>query len=209
MSLTHWGYDERAAIMQSRENWIHSQCKRDDKVLAVGAADGWVWSGCNFPNLVLLDINEYPLGEFPRVVGDAHDLPFENNSFDVVCCNEILEHVHNPILVLREAARIAREKVVFTVPDEYHWRLDHKPLFTIEDRIKETGLTAEALFKVGNPVATKPNDIQQSYHNRWYTEQLLRSHLNFLHLPYEIQTIAYDGWSWLCGTIRKENGRGV
>lgn len=186
-----------------REDWIHSQCKEDDKILDVGAANGWVWEGCNFPNLVLLDINEYPPSEFPRVVGDAHNLPFKDNFFDVVCCNELLEHIHNPILGLKEATRVARKKVIFTVPDEASWTPDHLPFRTLADMVKEEHLTPEQLFNKSNPTA-KPHDLQQAFHNRWYTEQLLRSQLDFLKLPYEIQTIAYNGWSWFCGIIYKE-----
>jgi len=189
--------------VQSRESWIHSQCKQDDKILAVGAANGWVWEGCNFPNLVLFDINEFPPGKFPRVVGDAHNLPFDDNSFDCCTLCEILEHVQNPILILREAARVARGKVVFTVPDEYHWTTDHLPFRTLASQVREEHLTPEQLYSKSNPTV-KPNDLQQAFHNRWYTEQLLKSHLDFLNLPYTIQTIAYDGWSWFCGTISKE-----
>ena len=190
--------------MVSRESWIHSQCKEDDKILDIGSADGWVFKGSGF-DITCLDINEFPPGEFPRVVSDAHNLPFPENFFDCCVLAEILEHVHNPILVLREAARVARKKVIFTVPDEYHWTPNHLPLKTLDDLIRERNQTPEQIFKEGNPACTKTNDSKQVYHNRWYTKELLESHLRYVGLPYQIQTIAYDGWSWFCGTISKEN----
>ena len=191
-------------MMESREDWIRSQCKEDDKILDVGAADGWVFKGSGL-NITLFDINEFPPGEFPRVVGDAHNLPFPDNYFDCCVLAEILEHVHNPILVAREAVRVARRKVIFTVPDEYHWTPNHLPLKTLDDLVRERKQTPEQIFKEGNPACTKTNDSKQVYHNRWYTKELLESHLRYVGLPYQIQTIAYDGWSWFCGTISKEN----
>jgi len=44
-------------------------------------------------------------------------------------CNtqdELLEHVSNPILVLKESRRVARKKILITVPNEYCW--DHNAL---------------------------------------------------------------------------------
>jgi len=188
--------------MESRQAWIRSQCS--GTVLDIGSADGWVFKGSGF-NITCLDINEFPPGEFPRIVGDAHNLPFSDNSFDYCVLAEILEHVHNPILVLREAARVAKKKVVFTIPDEYHWAPDHLPLKTLADWVREKKQTPEQIFKEGNPSNIKLNDLKQSFHNRWYTEEMLKSHLDYMSLPYQIQTIAYDGWSWFCGTISKEN----
>jgi len=188
--------------MQSRDDWIKGQCS--GTILDIGSANGWVFKGSGL-NVTCLDINEFPPGEFPQIVADAHDLPFEDKSFAVVCCNEILEHVHNPILVLKEAARVARKKVVFTVPDEYHWTPDHLPLKTLNDLIRERHQTPEQIYREGNPSNIKLNDLKQSFHNRWYTKEVLESHLKYLGLPYQIQTIAYNGWSWFCGTISKES----
>lgn len=48
--------------------------------------------------------------QFPHnlefVLGDVHDLPFENNSFDLVYGRYILEHISNPIVALKEAYRV-------------------------------------------------------------------------------------------------------
>jgi ubiquinone/menaquinone biosynthesis C-methylase UbiE len=40
--------------------------------------------------------------------GDVHRLPFEQESFDTVYCRYILEHVHDPVSVLREAKRVLK-----------------------------------------------------------------------------------------------------
>ncbi len=42
------------------------------------------------------------------VQGDAHILPFEESSFDLVYCRYVLEHVADPVQVLREMRRVLR-----------------------------------------------------------------------------------------------------
>ncbi len=42
------------------------------------------------------------------VVGDAYTLPFDDNSFDIVHAHQTLQHVADPVAVLRELRRVAR-----------------------------------------------------------------------------------------------------
>jgi ubiquinone/menaquinone biosynthesis C-methylase UbiE len=39
---------------------------------------------------------------------DANDLPFPDNTFDVVFCHQVLQHVASPVAVLSEMRRVAR-----------------------------------------------------------------------------------------------------
>lgn len=188
-----------------RRQWVVSQCS--GTILDIGSCQGHIFRDTGL-DVTLLDINEFEPCEFPQVIADAHSLPFKDNSFDCCFLGEILEHVHNPILVLREAVRVARKKVNFTVPDEFHWPLKLEPFYTLDDRLKEAkakGLSIMDMVRKGNPTLTRLIDLRQLYHSRWYTEQLLRSHLDFLNLPYQIETVRNnDGWSWFCGTIIKD-----
>lgn len=40
--------------------------------------------------------------------GDAHSLPFDEGRFDVACCRYLLEHVSDPVSVLREMRRVLK-----------------------------------------------------------------------------------------------------
>ena len=51
-------------------------------------------------------------------VAPAESLPYEDRAVDVVILGEILEHVHDPQEVLREARRVARRLVVGSTPHE-------------------------------------------------------------------------------------------
>jgi SAM-dependent methyltransferase len=43
-----------------------------------------------------------------RVKMDVHQMPFASNSFDVVLCNHVLEHVDNDIKAMNEIARVLK-----------------------------------------------------------------------------------------------------
>jgi 2-polyprenyl-3-methyl-5-hydroxy-6-metoxy-1,4-benzoquinol methylase len=52
-----------------------------------------------------------------------YELPFKSGEFDVVGCFEVLEHLHDPRLALRELARVSRRAVVMSVPHEPYFSL--------------------------------------------------------------------------------------
>lgn len=45
---------------------------------------------------------------------DSHQLPFKSNSFDVVVCNETIEHIHDPVQSMLELHRIAKRYVIIS-----------------------------------------------------------------------------------------------
>ncbi len=51
-------------------------------------------------------------------VGSVYDLPYEDDSFDLVVCSEVLEHLDRPEDAVREITRVARRHVLLTVPLE-------------------------------------------------------------------------------------------
>lgn len=52
-------------------------------------------------------------GKVRYLEADAYTLPFENESFDVVCAMDILEHVTEPERLIREASRLLRPGGLF------------------------------------------------------------------------------------------------
>lgn len=79
------------------------------KVLIVGSAE--VGAGTQLlyetENFEIVGIDIY---ESPTVTKlcDAHNLTFEDNSFDFVVCQAVLEHVHTPQLVVNEIHRVLK-----------------------------------------------------------------------------------------------------
>jgi ubiquinone/menaquinone biosynthesis C-methylase UbiE len=53
----------------------------------------------------------------------VYDLPFEDESFELVVCCEVLEHLSDPPRGVAEIARVARRAVLVSTPREPLWRL--------------------------------------------------------------------------------------
>lgn len=66
------------------------------------------------------------------LVGDIYDIPFDDDSFDVVCCFEVMEHLHDAPLALKEIARVAGKAVVLSVP--------HEPFFCLSNAMRGKNL---------------------------------------------------------------------
>jgi len=107
----------RDPIHKPRHEWIRRRMKHP--CIDIGSSFGYM--GCE----VNVDIAYYraKIGEllYPDrkfIIADAHKLPFKNGGFKQALLCEVLEHVENPLTVLREASRIA-EEIIITVPDEH------------------------------------------------------------------------------------------
>jgi SAM-dependent methyltransferase len=55
--------------------------------------------------------------------GSIGELPYPDDSFDLVLCLEVLEHVEDPAAALADLARVARRDLIVSVPDEPWFRL--------------------------------------------------------------------------------------
>ncbi len=89
------------------------------KILDVGCASGWFLSKLaeKYPHFSLVGVDIYkPAIQYGRkvyknldlVLADGHKLPFKNNSFDLITCTEVLEHVVEPDKVLEEIKRVLK-----------------------------------------------------------------------------------------------------
>ena len=95
-----------------------------DHVLDIGCNSGFLIDFLH-PECVVCGVDAAPeLVEKARgrlshaEVADAESLPFPDDLFDVAVLGEIIEHVHDPVVVLREASRVARRLVVGSTPHE-------------------------------------------------------------------------------------------
>lgn len=56
------------------------------------------------------------------VRGDAHKLPFKDKCFDVVYCSHLIEHLYNPLEMLREVKRVCNFKVIIKTPNAIFYK---------------------------------------------------------------------------------------
>ncbi|TAL55686.1 MAG: SAM-dependent methyltransferase [Nanoarchaeota archaeon] len=49
---------------------------------------------------------------------DVQKLTFKNNSFDIVTCFEVLEHVPDPVRAMKELQRVSKHRLLISVPND-------------------------------------------------------------------------------------------
>lgn len=68
-------------------------------------------------DLARATLTERWLGNVDFEVADVHDLPFDDDSFDVSHAHQVLQHVDDPVLALRELARVTRPGGIVALRD--------------------------------------------------------------------------------------------
>lgn len=124
-----WVYEEssRMAFYQRIARLDFFDC--DGSILDVGCGMGGLFSvmandnrlekfGIDFSAKAIEIIKKRVKGEF--IVGDVHNLPYENSRFDRIVCIETVEHVDSPDGLIKEMIRILKPsgKILITVPNE-------------------------------------------------------------------------------------------
>ena len=100
-----------------------------DSILDVGCGEGFTLNrlkehgigrrleGLEYlPAAIELGKKTYP--EIKITQGSIYELPYEDNSFDLVLCTEVLEHLEDPARGLKELVRVSKKYLVISVPNE-------------------------------------------------------------------------------------------
>lgn len=92
-------------------------------VLEVGCGDGRIINSLinKYPDICGLDISNEALKQVkaPKMKGTLEKLPFSDNSYDIVICCEVLEHLPYNIYekALKEIERVAKDYILISVPN--------------------------------------------------------------------------------------------
>lgn len=111
------------------ENIINVLPDSIGNVLDVGCGEGYllfkIRKKYNSASLYGMDISKGRIKKTKEKVpkatllrGDILSLPFPNNSFDVVVCSQLLEHISKYKKAIEELIRIGKKHVIITVPNE-------------------------------------------------------------------------------------------
>jgi SAM-dependent methyltransferase len=135
----HKRYVQQAKWTQNLRTYLFQKAGLIDKsrVLEVGCGTGAILSELsNITSLHGLDIDDNALAQCrinapaaSLVQGNALQLPYSNETFDIVYCHFLLLWVHDPLQALLEMKRVGRSGahiIAFAEPD-YTARIDEPP----------------------------------------------------------------------------------
>ncbi len=77
------------------------------------------------------------VGNVEYAVGDVHELPFDDDRFDVVHAHQVLQHVGDPVRALREMRRVCKADGVVAVRDSDYAAMTWYPVSPGLDRWQE------------------------------------------------------------------------
>jgi ubiquinone/menaquinone biosynthesis C-methylase UbiE len=122
---------------------------RVKKILDCGCGEGIVLDHLNqnIPNLRLsgFDIDKESLKLASQLVPSAqlntasiYTIPYSSNSFPLLICSEVLEHLENPQQALKELQRVSAKYVIISVPHEPFFRIANMARFKYLPRFGNT-----------------------------------------------------------------------
>jgi len=92
---------------------VRERIKPEIPKLDIGCSDGNITKifDKEFKNVIGLDVRipEKRANSLSIVKGDGCHLPFSNDAFNLIICLNIIEHISNPYLLIKECARCLRE----------------------------------------------------------------------------------------------------
>lgn len=121
-------FDHPIALLRAenaiRAPWILSHLQQNQKILDIGCGAGFLANelaqkghhvfGIDLSLQSLEIAKKYDKTQRVEYkYANAYCLPFENQSFDVVCALDVLEHVHEPQLLIAEASRVLKPGGLF------------------------------------------------------------------------------------------------
>jgi len=131
---------------------------KNAKILDVGCGSGTLakfWKDHGY-NVIGLDISYKALAITSRkgiycVKGDAGNLPFEDNTFDLTYSDGLLEHFFDPKPVLKEIFRVSRNYVLTMVPRNTLTNLIHNIIVRPPKENKRKDSEWISLHKIFDP----------------------------------------------------------
>lgn len=120
------------ATETKRNKWVITRLKKIPKgssIIDIGAGEMPYRKYCSHLEYKSQDFGKYSgkdvksgikSGEYDTksvdIISDIANIPVENKSYDFVLCTEVLEHIPDPMLALKEISRINKKALIITAP---------------------------------------------------------------------------------------------
>lgn len=159
------------------------KCPAGSRVLDAGAG-GCVYkklfSHCNYESADFMQMDSLKYGEITYVC-NLENIPVEDNKYDFILCTQVLEHLAEPELVLRELIRILKPggRIFCTVPFYYHehgapydfWRFTQ---FGLSHLFSKAGFQIERLYRLEGVYQASAKQLSYLSENLPATQRIAR-----------------------------------
>ena len=158
-------YEHDLALAKKR--FIDYEISKDERTLDIGSGSGAYvdYSRSRGVEAYGCEMAQYHCQKSMEHIykGCFEDLNFPTDYFDSITCHDVLEHVLDPILFLKEAFRVVRQegKIFLDFPrfhheaGKHHWKKEHIWYFTKEQLTKIFKETGFEEIKATHPIESK------------------------------------------------------
>ncbi|HUD04433.1 MAG TPA: class I SAM-dependent methyltransferase [Patescibacteria group bacterium] len=127
---THRNPIQRLLLWNFFRNLVDfTQAKTVDSILDVGCGEGFTLNSLKENGIgkrlegieylqAAIDLGKKTYPDIKIIKGTIYELPYKDNSFDLVLCTEVLEHLESPEKALKELVRVSKKYLVISVPNE-------------------------------------------------------------------------------------------
>jgi len=104
--------------------------------LDVGCGEGEQTKWLENKGYRVVSIDKYKFYPQCQLVDIDQGLPFNDNTFDLIWCSEVIEHLINPQNAIKEFLRVTRPDgvLILTTPNSYFWLMEILYLFGLKPK---------------------------------------------------------------------------
>lgn len=128
-AVTECAFMERPTDLNKKAyNYIMSLIPEGSVCLDAGSGRGWLATkialkGCQVTGVDIEKPKNYSQdGKYTFVEGSLEQLPFSDNTFDIVTCTHVLEHVRNFKETIQELIRVSKNRLIIALPRQREYR---------------------------------------------------------------------------------------
>lgn len=106
-----------------------------ERVLDIGAGFGWIAKELQKKkgaDITILDVVNLNQTDLPHFLYNGEEMPFLENNFNTALLVDVLHHCSDPLQVLREAKRVAKEKIIILEEDLPTFWLSRLSLYFVD-----------------------------------------------------------------------------
>jgi SAM-dependent methyltransferase len=127
----------------------------------------------------------------PTILGCVESIPVADNCYDIVLCTQVLEHVKNPSLVVKELARVLKVggKLFLTTPGQYGVHTEENYSNFLKQGLELLAEEANLKTNYVKPIGGMPNllGFLIGHLPIYYLKQ---SKLNWVFIPFYLMLLA-------------------